>query len=198
VLSCRLVGALALASNLDLEDFGSTVLHFRDICTSVISQWSGAVTHSVGDEILALFGYHKIHENDAARAVHAGLDLVAKIGDILSPSGEPLQARIAIATSLVVVKDNQTAIEIATATATRLLTQHRQIQLWLARAHKNFSAGSFAMIFNCANFRELPSRRSLTESLESEQLSADNSGRFTHAAQNSLYLIRTRGFSTST
>jgi class 3 adenylate cyclase len=121
VLSCRLVGALALASNLDLEDFGSTVRHFQGICTSVITQWGGTVIHSVADEILALFGYPKIHDNDAEQAVHAGLDLVAKIREILSPSGEPLQAHIAIATSLVVVKDNQPAVEKAIVTATRLL-----------------------------------------------------------------------------
>jgi DNA-binding response OmpR family regulator/class 3 adenylate cyclase len=121
VLSCRLVGALALAANLDLEDFARTVRHFQGICTSVISQWGGTVIHSVADEILALFGYPTIHENDAERAVHAGLDLVAKIREILSPSGESLQAHIAIATSLVVVKDNQPAIEKAIVTATRLL-----------------------------------------------------------------------------
>jgi class 3 adenylate cyclase/DNA-binding response OmpR family regulator len=121
VLCCRLVGSMALATDLDPEDFGSTLHRFQGICTSVITQWGGAVTHSAADEILALFGYPKSHEDDAERAVHAGLDLVAKIGEILSPSGEPLQARIAIATSLVLVLDNQTAIGEAIVTAPRLL-----------------------------------------------------------------------------
>jgi DNA-binding response OmpR family regulator/class 3 adenylate cyclase len=121
VVSCRLVDSIALAANLDPEDFASTVHRFQSICTSVISQWGGAVTHSVADEILALFGYLKSHENDAERAVHAGLDLVAKIGEILSPSGKPLRARIAIATSLVLVGDNQTPTGEAIITAARLL-----------------------------------------------------------------------------
>jgi class 3 adenylate cyclase/DNA-binding response OmpR family regulator len=121
VLSCRLVGSVALATNLDPEDFGSTVRHFNDICTSVIKQWGGAVTQSVADETFALFGYPKSHEDDAKRAVYAGLDLLAKIAEIFSPSGRPLQARIAVATSLVLVGENQTPTGEAIVTAARLL-----------------------------------------------------------------------------
>ena len=120
VLSCRL-DSMPLAANLDPEDFASTIRRFQGICTSVISQWGGAVTHSVADEILALFGYPKSHENDAERAVQAGLDLVAKIGEILSLSGRPLRARVAIATSLVLVGDNQAPTGEAIITAARLL-----------------------------------------------------------------------------
>jgi DNA-binding response OmpR family regulator len=100
VLSCRLVGSMAIALDLDPEDLGSTFHRFQDICTTVITCWGGAVTNSAGDEILALFGYPKGHEDDAERAVHAGLELVANAGKLLSPSGEPLQVRIAIATGL--------------------------------------------------------------------------------------------------
>ena len=59
--------------------------------------------------------------NDAERAVQAGLDLVAKIGEILSLSGRPLRARVAIATSLVLVGDNQAPTGEAIITAARLL-----------------------------------------------------------------------------
>jgi Transcriptional regulatory protein, C terminal len=69
VVSCRLVDSIPLAANLDPEDFASTVCRFQGICTSVITQRGGAVTHSVADEILALFGYPKSRENDAERAV---------------------------------------------------------------------------------------------------------------------------------
>jgi DNA-binding response OmpR family regulator/class 3 adenylate cyclase len=109
VLSCRFVGAAALAANLDLEDFGNTVRCFQGICTSVVTQWGGAISHSV-DGILALFGYPTSHEDDAERAVHASLDLVARVGELLSPSGEPLQVRTAIATGLVLIGENRTAI----------------------------------------------------------------------------------------
>src|SRR5205807_2195024 len=46
VLSCRFVGAAALAANLDPEDFGNTVRSFQGLCTSVVTQWGGAITHS--------------------------------------------------------------------------------------------------------------------------------------------------------
>jgi DNA-binding response OmpR family regulator/class 3 adenylate cyclase/predicted ATPase len=120
VLSCGLVGGATPANNLDPEDFGSTVRHFQDFCTRVITRWGGAVTNSVGDEILAVFGYPKCDEHDAERAVHAGLDLVANVGELLSPSAEPLQARIAIATGLVLIGENQAVIGEAVVTAARL------------------------------------------------------------------------------
>ena len=119
VLSCGLVGSAALAVDFDPEDLGSTVRRFQDICTTVITQWGGVVINSVGDEILALFGYPNGHEDDAERAVHAGLDLVAKIGD-LSPSGGRLQARIAMATGVVLIGGNQTVIGEAVIMAARL------------------------------------------------------------------------------
>ena len=110
VLSCRFVGAAALAANLDPEDFGNTVRSFQGICTSVVTQWGGAIIHSAADKILASFGYPTSHEDDAERAVHAGLDLVARLGELLSPSGESLQVRSAIATGLVLIGENRTAI----------------------------------------------------------------------------------------
>jgi predicted ATPase len=74
----------------------------------------------VGDEILASFGYPKGHEDDAERAVHAGLDLVERIGEVRSQSGDPLQVRIGIATGLVLVGENQPAIGDAVVMAARL------------------------------------------------------------------------------
>src|SRR5262249_24902947 len=68
------------------------------------------VINFVGDEILASFGYPKGHENDSERAVHAGLDLVERVGQVRSQSGDALQVRIAIATGLVLIGENQAAI----------------------------------------------------------------------------------------
>ena len=63
----------------------------------------GSIAAFTGHEVLALFGYPKAHEDDAERAVHAGLDLAAKMDELVWPSGKPLQVRIGIATGLVVV-----------------------------------------------------------------------------------------------
>ena len=118
VLSCGLVGS-AIAD--DPEDFGSTVRRFQDICTTVIRNSGGAVINTVGDEILALFGYPKAQEDDAERAVQASLDLVTSMaGLLLSPSGEPLQVRLGIATGLVLICENQAAMGEALVMASRL------------------------------------------------------------------------------
>jgi class 3 adenylate cyclase/predicted ATPase/DNA-binding response OmpR family regulator len=120
VLACGLVGSTALAVNLDPEDFGDTIRRFQEICTPVITHWGGAVINFVGDEILASFGYPKGHEDDAERAVYAGLDLVERIGGVRSQSGDALQVRIGIATGLVVIGKNQAAIGDAVVMAARL------------------------------------------------------------------------------
>src|SRR5262249_18379137 len=120
VLSCGLVDSTALAVNLDPEDFGDIIRRFQEICTSVITHWGGAVLNFVGDEILASFGYPKGHENDAERAVHAGLDLVERVGQLRSQSGDALQVRIAVATGLVLIGENRAAIGEAVVTAARL------------------------------------------------------------------------------
>jgi DNA-binding response OmpR family regulator/class 3 adenylate cyclase len=116
-LSCVLVG---LTVSLDPEDLGGIVQRFQEICTTVITQWGGVVINSVGDEILALFGYPTGHEDDAERAVHAGLDLVANVGKLSPSSGEALQTRIAIATGLVLVGEDQRVIGEPMITAGRL------------------------------------------------------------------------------
>ena len=119
-LSCVLVGLAALAVSLDPEDLVGIVQRFQDICTTVITSWGGVVANSAGDEILALFGYPTGHEDDAERAVHAALNLVADIGKLSLQCGEPLQPRIAVATGSALIGENQTVIGEATIIAGRL------------------------------------------------------------------------------
>jgi class 3 adenylate cyclase/DNA-binding response OmpR family regulator/predicted ATPase len=117
VLSCGLVGS-ALAR--DPEDLDSTIRGFQDVCTAVITHWGGTVINSVGDEIIALFGYPNSAEDDAERAVYASLDLVENVGGLLSPSGEPLQMRLGVATGVVLIGENQAVIGEAIIMASRL------------------------------------------------------------------------------
>jgi class 3 adenylate cyclase len=142
-LSCRLVGAAALAANLDLEDFANTVRCFQGICTSVVTQWGGAIGHSVGDGILALFGYPTSHEDDAERAVHASLDLVARVGELLSPNGEPLQVRTAIATGLVLIGENRTAIGEVIVVAGQLLAITPPSSVSVSASTRKLLGGAF-------------------------------------------------------
>jgi class 3 adenylate cyclase len=61
----------------------------------------------MGDNILAWFGYPQAHEDDAERAVHARVNVLAKLGQLRPPCNAQIQARVGIATSLVFVGKNQ-------------------------------------------------------------------------------------------
>jgi class 3 adenylate cyclase/predicted ATPase len=106
VLFCDLVGSTALAVRLDAEDLSAVIRRFQVTSSGVITSYGGYVAKFMGDGLLAYFGYPATHEDEAENAVKAGLDLVAKVGRLLLPSGEALQVRVGIATGLVVVADN--------------------------------------------------------------------------------------------
>jgi class 3 adenylate cyclase/predicted ATPase len=103
VLFCDMVGSTELAVQLDPEELSGIVRRFQATCTSIITQNGGYIARFMGDGLLAYFGYPRAHEDDAERAARAGLDLVAKIGQLLLPSGAALQVRVGIATGLVVI-----------------------------------------------------------------------------------------------
>ena len=77
---------------------------YRAACARVIANYDGCIARFVGDGVLAYFGYPRAHEDDAERAVRAGLDMIAAITP-LETLAERVEVRIAIATGLVVVGD---------------------------------------------------------------------------------------------
>ena len=103
VLFCDLVGSTGIAGELDPEDLSTVVRSFEDACARVIKHFAGVIGRFMGDGLLVYFGYPQAHEDDAERAVRAGLGIVSKVSQILLPSGEPLQVRVGIATGLVVI-----------------------------------------------------------------------------------------------
>src|SRR6266545_834511 len=103
VLFCDIVGSTALALQLDPEDLSAVIRRFQAICAAMIAHAGGHIARYMGDGLLVYVGYPQAHEDDAESAVRAGLDLVAKVGQLLLPSGEPLQIRVGIATGLVIV-----------------------------------------------------------------------------------------------
>jgi len=105
VLFCDLVGSTALAVKLDPEDLSEVIRRFQRSCAAAITQMGGYVARFMGDGLLAYFGYPQAHEDDAERAVRAGLDLVASVSQLLLPNGDLLQVRVGVATGLVVVGD---------------------------------------------------------------------------------------------
>jgi len=100
---CDLVASTPLSLRLDPEDFSEVIRIFQDACAGVITRGSGYVARYQGDGVLAYFGYPRAREDDAQSAARAALDIVAKIGQLRTPDGEPLSVRVGIATGLVVV-----------------------------------------------------------------------------------------------
>src|SRR5262249_46734045 len=82
VMFCDLVGSTALASQLDPEDMREVVRSYQRCCAEVIARYEGFVAQYLGDGIMAYFGYPQAHEDDAERAVSAGLDLVAAVAKL--------------------------------------------------------------------------------------------------------------------
>jgi class 3 adenylate cyclase len=105
VLFCDLVGSTELSARLDPEDMRDVIRAYQDTCTEVIRRWDGHVARYLGDGVLAYFGYPRAHEDDAERAVRTGLELVAAVARLKAGEGEPLAARVGIATGVVVVGD---------------------------------------------------------------------------------------------
>jgi class 3 adenylate cyclase len=103
VMLCDLAGPMGLGAGLDPEDLGEVMLTYHRRCTDVLGQWGGHLAKLMGGEALAYFGWPLAHENDAERAVRAGLALVEAVSGLTTPGGEPLAVRVGIATGVVVV-----------------------------------------------------------------------------------------------
>ncbi len=105
VLLCDLVGSTALSARLDPEDMGEVIRAYQNTVAGEIGRLEGHVAKFMGDGVLAYFGWPRAHEDEAERAVRAGLALTQAIGQLETPTGEVLAARVGIATGLVVVGD---------------------------------------------------------------------------------------------
>jgi class 3 adenylate cyclase/predicted ATPase len=105
VMFCDLVGSTALSARLDPEDLREVIGAYHRRCAEVIAKSGGFVAKYMGDGVLAYFGYPLAHEDDAERAVRAGLALVEAVPKLGARAEAALQVRIGIATGLVVVGD---------------------------------------------------------------------------------------------
>jgi class 3 adenylate cyclase len=103
VMFSDLVGSTALAGRMDPEDLREVISAYQKCVAQTVGRFGGFVAKYLGDGVLIYFGYPHAHEDDAERAVRAGLELVSAVS-ALKPNA-PLQTRVGIATGLVVVGD---------------------------------------------------------------------------------------------
>ena len=105
VMFCDLVGSTALSGALDPEDYREVMQAYQETCAADVGRYDGHVAKYLGDGVLAYFGYPRAHEDDAERAVRAGLAIVEAMPRLKPREDLTLEARIGIATGLVVVGD---------------------------------------------------------------------------------------------
>ncbi|HEX2137496.1 MAG TPA: adenylate/guanylate cyclase domain-containing protein [Microvirga sp.] len=104
VMFCDLVGSTALSARMDPEDLREVIAAYHKCVADVVGRFEGFVAKYMGDGVLVYFGYPQAHEDDAERAVYAGLDLVDAVGR-LGDTAEKLKIRIGISTGPVIVGD---------------------------------------------------------------------------------------------
>ena len=103
VMFSDLVGSTALSARMDPEDLREVISAYQKCVADTVGRSGGFIAKYMGDGVLIYFGYPHAHEDDAERAVRAGLELVAAVSDLKTHA--PLQTRVGVATGLVVVGD---------------------------------------------------------------------------------------------
>ena len=103
VIFSDLVGSTALSARMDPEDLREVISAYQTRVAETVGRFGGFVAKYMGDGVLIYFGYPQAHEDDAERAVRAGLELVAAVSGLKTHAA--LQTRVGIATGLVVVGD---------------------------------------------------------------------------------------------
>jgi class 3 adenylate cyclase/predicted ATPase len=103
VMFSDLVGSTALSARMDPEDLREVISAYQKCVAETVRRFGGFVAKYMGDGVLVYFGYPQAHEDEAERAVRAGLELIAAVGALKTRAS--LQTRVGIATGLVVVGD---------------------------------------------------------------------------------------------
>jgi class 3 adenylate cyclase len=105
VMFSDMVGSTALSARMDPEDLREVISAYQKSVAETVRRFDGFVAKYMGDGVLIYFGYPHSHEDDAERAVRAGLDIISAVARLETRASEPLKVRAGIATGLVVVGD---------------------------------------------------------------------------------------------
>ncbi|MEM7253686.1 MAG: adenylate/guanylate cyclase domain-containing protein [Pseudomonadota bacterium] len=105
VMFCDLVGSTSLSAKLDPEEYREILVAYHQAAAAPLSQYDGYISRYMGDGLLIYFGYPSAHEDDAERAVRAGLEVIEAVSALTIQRDHRLAVRIGIASGLVVAGD---------------------------------------------------------------------------------------------
>jgi class 3 adenylate cyclase/DNA-binding winged helix-turn-helix (wHTH) protein/tetratricopeptide (TPR) repeat protein len=158
VLFCDVVDSTTLAGQLDPEDYRDIMGRYHATCTAAIQRYGGHVAQYLGDGLLVYFGWPQAHEDDARRAVHAGLALVTSVrelgSELVQDFGLRLAVRIGMHTGLVVVGTGAEDIPYGQLAVGATPNLAAKIQALAAPDTVMISAATYALVqgyFDCAS-----------------------------------------------
>lgn len=105
VMFVDLVGSTEMATRMDAEDMRDVITSYQNTVAGVVSRYEGFVAKFMGDGVLCYFGWPRASEDDAERAVRAGLSIIEAVEKTKAPDESPLSTRVGIATGVVIVGD---------------------------------------------------------------------------------------------
>jgi len=104
VLFCDLVNSTSIATQLDPEEWREVVADYHRAATQAIERFGGYVAQYLGGGVMAYFGWPEAHDNNAERAVRAGLAIIDAVAKLNEHAARPkLSARVGIDSGAVVV-----------------------------------------------------------------------------------------------
>jgi len=149
VFFADIADSTSLAERLDPEDLRDLYARYHSVCADVVRRYDGLLAQYLGDGILVYFGYPAAHEDDAARAIRAAIDLL-DAADSMGPHSSRPRIRIGIHTGLVVVGDvgagvrgEQLALGEAPNIAARLQSEAAPDTIVISDATRKLVAGQF-------------------------------------------------------
>jgi class 3 adenylate cyclase/tetratricopeptide (TPR) repeat protein len=144
VLFCDMVGFTKLAYKLDPETLQTVIRAYEEACATCVNRYEGYVFTTLGDGVVAFFGFPLAHESEAERAVRAGLDIVEAMARLHITGAGRLQVRIGIASGMVVVASGErNAVGETMNLASRLQTIAKPGSVVVSESVRRMAAGEF-------------------------------------------------------
>ena len=144
VLFCDMVGFTKLAYKFDPETQQIIIRAYEEACTTCVNRYEGYVFRTLGDGVVAFFGFPLAHEAEAERAVRAGLDIVEAIARLHIQGVGRLQVRIGIASGIIVVASGErNAFGETMNLASRLQTVAKPGSIVVSESVRRMAGGGF-------------------------------------------------------